>query len=159
QAFYQCGNLKAIVIPRSVTQIDYRAVGFKSPYARYGITKIYGYKKTAAQKWAKKNGIPFVVLEKLGKPGTGSVKNVKGGKIAVTWKKSSNVDGYEIQYADNAAFTGKKTVKVPGVKTTKKDVSVKKGKTYYIRVRGYKKVSGLTYYSAWSGKKKVSVSK
>lgn len=159
QAFHQCRSLKAILIPGSVKKIDYHAVGFKSQYVRYGITKIYGYKKTAAQKWAKKNRIPFVALKKLGKPGKGSVKNVKGGKIAVKWKKSANVEGYEIQYADNAAFTGKKTVKAPGAKTTKKTISLKTGKTYYVRVRGYKKVSGLTYYSAWSGKKQVTVKK
>lgn len=34
-----------------------------------------------------------------------------------------------------------------------------KGKTYYVRVRAYKKVSGKTYYSAWSAAKKRAISK
>ena len=34
-----------------------------------------------------------------------------------------------------------------------------KGKKYYVRVRTYQKVSGKTYYSAWSGSKNVTIKK
>ena len=34
-----------------------------------------------------------------------------------------------------------------------------KGKTYYIRVRTYQKVSGKNYYSTWSGSKNVTIKK
>ena len=37
--------------------------------------------------------------------------------------------------------------------------SLTKGKTYYVRVRTYKTVSGTKYTSAWSASKKVKISK
>ncbi|MCD8013751.1 MAG: CAP domain-containing protein [Lachnospiraceae bacterium] len=90
-----------------------------------------------------------------------SVKNTASRKITVKWKKKSGVTGYQIQYSTSKTFKkGNKTVKVSGAKKTKKVISkLKKGKTYYVRVRTYKKVNGVTYYSAWSTKKKVSIKK
>ena len=40
-----------------------------------------------------------------------------------------------------------------------KNYLLTKGKTYYVRVRSYKTVSGTKYYSAWSSKKSVKISK
>ncbi len=37
--------------------------------------------------------------------------------------------------------------------------SLTKGKTYYVRIRTYKTVSGTKYYSAWSSTKSVKISK
>lgn len=91
-----------------------------------------------------------------------SAKNSKSKKIAVKWKKSSGkVTGYQIQYAMNKAFTkSAKIVKVKGVKKTSKTISkLKKKKTYYVRIRTYKTVSGKTYYSDWSTSKKVKIKK
>ena len=34
---------------------------------------------------------------------------------------------------------------------------LKRGKTYYVRIRAWKKVGGTTYYSAWSGVKSAKV--
>ncbi|MCD8013750.1 MAG: BspA family leucine-rich repeat surface protein [Lachnospiraceae bacterium] len=90
-----------------------------------------------------------------------TVKNNASKKITVKWKKKSGVTGYQIQYSTSKTFKkGNKTVKVSGAKKTRKVISkLKKGKTYYVRIRTYKKINGVTYYSAWSGKKKVSVRK
>ena len=66
-------------------------------------------------------------------------------------KKSTQVTGYEIQYATNKKFTKAKTATVKSYKTTK--VTLKKltaKKTYYVRVRTYKTVNGKKYYSGWS---------
>jgi len=34
---------------------------------------------------------------------------------------------------------------------------LKKGRTYYVRIRAYRKVDGKTYRSAWSAPKKAKV--
>ncbi len=90
-----------------------------------------------------------------------SVKNTSSKKATVKWKKTTKVTGYQIQYSTSKTFkSGNKTVKVSGAKKASKVLSkLKKGKTYYVRVRTYKKINGKTYYSAWSSKKKVKISK
>ena len=61
-------------------------------------------------------------------------------KVKATWKKLTNVSGYQIQYAPNKKFkkAKRKTVKSTSV-TIKK---LKKKKTYFVRVRAYKLVDG-----------------
>lgn len=83
-----------------------------------------------------------------------SVKKSGSKQLAVKWKKVSGMNGYRIQYAQNKKFTGAKTVTVKKDKTVSaKLTKLTKGKTYYVRIQSYKKVSGKTYYSAWSGTK------
>ena len=68
--------------------------------------------------------------------------------MTVSFKKDSSVSGYEIVYATNSKFTkGKKTTKVTATSKTFKKLTSKK--TYYVKVRAYKKVSGKTYYGAY----------
>ena len=85
-----------------------------------------------------------------------SLSNKKGKKLYVKWVKNSKSTGYQIEYV-----TGKTRKKVnASAKSKSKTISkLKKGKTYYVRIRSYKKVSGTTYYGAWSGKKKVTIKK
>ena len=66
-------------------------------------------------------------------------------------KKSSQVTGYQIQYSTSKKFTSAKTKTVSSYKTTKVTLKgLKAKKTYYVRVRTYKKVGGKVYYSGWS---------
>lgn len=87
-----------------------------------------------------------------------SVKNVKGKKAILKWKKLSKVKGYEIQYALNKKFTKKKkTTTAKGAsKTIKK---LKKKKTYFFRIRAYKVSGGSRVYGKWSQVKKVKIKK
>ncbi len=110
---------------------------------------------------ANGNVISTLVVSRgsLAAPTLKRASNAKGKKITAQWNKVSGVSGYQVQYALNADFTGAGSVTVKGagtVKVTLKGLSKKK--TYYVRVRSYK--SGSTrQYSAWSGAKKVTVSK
>lgn len=89
-----------------------------------------------------------------------SVKNTKSKTMSVTWKKNTVGSGYQIEYAMNSKFSGKKAVNISKNKTTSYTVSkLTKKKTYYVRIRTYKKVSGKTYYSGWSSVKKVKITK
>ncbi len=89
-----------------------------------------------------------------------SAKNSKSKKATVKWKKVSDVTGYQIQYSTSKSFKSKKSVTVKGATKVSKTLSkLKKGKTYYIRIRAYKTVSGTKYYSEWSSKKSVKIKK
>lgn len=90
-----------------------------------------------------------------------SAKNAKGKKLVVKWKKNTAGNGYQIQYSTSKKFAkGNKTKTISKNKTTSCTIKkLKKKKTYYVRIRTYKKVSGKTYYSEWSSVKKVKIKK
>ena len=83
------------------------------------------------------------------------LKSSKKKQLTVSWKKDSSAQGYEIVYATNNFFKKAKTTKATGGKKTIKKLTSKK--TYYVKVRAYKKVSGKTYYGAYSTVKKIKV--
>ena len=68
--------------------------------------------------------------------------------------------GYQIKYATNKKFKKAKTI---NLKRTKKSLNSKtwkgkKGKTYYVKVRGYMKTrTGKTIYTKYSAVKKIKV--
>ena len=84
-----------------------------------------------------------------------TVKNNSKQKAKINWKKVSQTSGYEIQYATNKSMKKAKTVTVK--KTSKVLSKLKKNKTYYVRVRAYKTVSGSKFYGSYSGKKSVKI--
>ncbi|MBR1752189.1 MAG: hypothetical protein IJ740_15210 [Ruminococcus sp.] len=82
----------------------------------------------------------------------------KTKQLKVTYKKVSGVTGYQVTYSTSKKFTKAttKTATVKGAAKLSKTVkSLKKGKTYYVKVRSYKTVSGTKYYSTYSAVKKV----
>ena len=94
-----------------------------------------------------------VVLSKL--------SNTAKGVMKVTWKKQSKATGYEIQYSTSSTFAkNNKSVKVKGASTLSTVIKgLTKGKTYYVRIRGYKTAGSRTDYSAWSAKKSLKLKK
>ena len=78
------------------------------------------------------------------------------GYIKVSWTtigEAEAADGYQIYRSTKATSAGKK------IYTTKKatsrsykNSSVKKGTKYYYKVRAFKVVDGVTYYSDWSSR-------
>ncbi|MBR1752033.1 MAG: leucine-rich repeat domain-containing protein [Ruminococcus sp.] len=84
----------------------------------------------------------------------------KTKQLKVTYKKVSGVTGYQVTYSTSKKFTkaATKTAAVKGAAKTSKTIkSLKKGKTYYIKVRSYKTVSGKKYYSSYTKVKKIKV--
>ena len=72
----------------------------------------------------------------------------------ISWNKNTAVTGYQVQYATNTSFSGAKTLTINKNSTLSTSVSsLTKGKTYYVRVRTYKRVYSTTYYSSWSAAK------
>lgn len=79
-------------------------------------------------------------------------------KVKVTWKKSSNITGYQIQYSTNKNFKKAKTINVKSAKTKSTTISkLSSKKKYYVRIRAYKTVSKTKYYSDWSKAASVKV--
>lgn len=88
------------------------------------------------------------------------VKNYKGKKLKAYWKKNTKVTGYQIQYSTSSKFKSAKTVTVKGYKSTSKTITkLTKNKKYYVRVRTYKTVSKVNYYSGWSNVKSITIKK
>ena len=72
-------------------------------------------------------------------------------KIKVSWKKDKNASGYEITYSTKKSFKNKKTVVVKSKKTTSKVIKkLKSKKTYYVKVRSYKKSGKTKVYGSYS---------
>ena len=87
-----------------------------------------------------------------------TVKAKKSRKVVVKIKCSDKVAGYEVQASTSQKFKKKhtKTMKVTKKQATFK--KLKKGKVYYVRVRGYVLDSdGEKVYGDWSKVKKVRV--
>lgn len=80
--------------------------------------------------------------------------------ITVSWKASEKVDGikYQIQKSQKKSI-GYSKVKTTSSLSYKNSSGLVKGKTYYYRVRGYKKIDGKTYYTSWSNVVSRKVSK
>ncbi len=104
---------------------------------------------TLYAKW-KKVSVKQVTISK--------VTNVSGKKMKVTLKKVSGAKGYEIRYATNSKM--KSSRRVTATSTGKTIKNLKKGKTYYVQARAYKKDSrGNKVYGSWSKKKTVAIQK
>lgn len=98
---------------------------------------------------------------KAGKLTIKSVKNVKGRKIKITLKrKVEGAVGYQVQYALNKKFTkAKKSEDVDKWTLAKTITGLKKGKTYFVRVRAYRLAGTKKLYGAWSSTKKIKIKK
>lgn len=95
-------------------------------------------------------------------PGKVNLKKVKAlgrQKVRVTWKWLGSQNGYQLQYARNRSFTKKKKTQNKKFYTSTATLKkLQKGKTYYFRVRAYRKtLYGGKKYGKWSNVKKVKV--
>ena len=91
---------------------------------------------------------------------TAGLKVQKGKKrMTVSWKRDKKATGYQITYAQNKKFKkGKKNITISKNKTVKRAIKkLKARKTYYVKVRAYKKVGKTKIYGDYSKVKKVKV--
>lgn len=96
---------------------------------------------------------------KIGKLSVSKAQSKKAGSMTLSWKKVKNAGGYQIVYGYNTKMTRGKTV-LETKNTGKTIKKLKKGRTYYVKVRGYKKDSaGKKIYGAYSKAYKVKIRK
>lgn len=79
--------------------------------------------------------------------------------FTASWKKNIQATGYQIQYAADSRFIKeRKTVTVGKQSVIRYKISgLKNKKTYYVRIRSYKRVGKKVLYSSWSTVKKIRV--
>ena len=72
-------------------------------------------------------------------------------KVKLSWRLSEKVDGLKYQiYKSQKRNSGYKKCFTTSKQTFTNTSGLKKGKTYYYKVRGYKYLGGKYYYTAWS---------
>ncbi len=148
------GSYSRIATIKSGSTVSYTDTAVKS---KNGTSYTYAVRVYSGSTLSAYTGKATV---RLTAPTLSSVKNSSSKKLTVKWSKVSSVTGYQIEYSTNKNFSNSKTVKVSGASSVSKTItSLTKGKTYYVRVRTYKTVSGTNYYSAWSSTKSVKISK
>lgn len=72
-------------------------------------------------------------------------------KVKLSWRLSEKVDGLKYQiYKSQKRNSGYKKCFTTSKQTFTNTSGLKKGKTYYYKVRGYKYLGGKYYYTVWS---------
>ena len=123
--------------------------------------KKFKNKITSIKKESAKDYTLYAKWEKVtvSKTTITSAKNSKSKTIALKYKKSASAKGYEIVYSTDKNFK-KSVIKKTSTKTSYTIKSLKKGKTYYVKVRAYKLDStGKKIYSGYSKSVKVKITK
>lgn len=113
----------------------------------------YAVKVTFKGKYSGSKTLYFTII-----PAATTISKLTPAKKAFTaqWKKNAAAGGYQIQYGLKSNFKGAKTLTVKNAKTLKaavKKLSAKK--IYYVRIRTYKTISKVNYFSTWSKTYKV----
>lgn len=113
-AFTNCINLKSVVIPATITDISSKSFGYYSYdnklFKKIDGFTIYGYTGTAAETYAKENGVTFIALDEsdsdfeyeLLDDGTAEITGYNGSAIELIIP--SEIDGYAITKIGDGAF-------------------------------------------------------
>lgn len=147
------GDWQKVKKTTSLSWTDKSASSNAVPYSY----KIYAYCVDAANVQMKSGASAGRKIYRLKSPNISSLTPVKYQKVKVKCKKISKARGYQIEYSKKSTFASSKKIKVTAASATLSRLSWKK--KYYVRVRAYMKVGSKTYYSAWSTKKSVKVTK
>ncbi|MDO5337544.1 MAG: fibronectin type III domain-containing protein [Eubacteriales bacterium] len=78
--------------------------------------------------------------------------------IKLGWNKDTQVTGYELQLSTDKNFTQKKVARASMQQTTTTIPNMISGRTYYVRIRGYKMSGETTVYGSWSVVRSIVVS-
>ena len=105
-------------------------------------------KITGAGDYTGTNSASFLIV-----PNKVASPKLSAGKksLILKWKAGKGIDGYEIEYGLKKDFKGAKKITVKKADTVSYEIKkLKAKKTYYVRIRTFKKVKGNTLYSEWS---------
>ncbi|MBR1597899.1 MAG: hypothetical protein IJ661_03175 [Lachnospiraceae bacterium] len=138
--------------------------GAKAKVTKYAVVQAAETKlaelETAAAEEAKEEAANAVMVKTTPAMAAVKAEKTKKGKASVTikWKKVKGANGYKVYRSTkkNKGYKCVKTIKKAATKSWK-DTGVKTGKTYYYKMRAYKKSGKKTIYSKYSSTKKIRV--
>lgn len=82
--------------------------------------------------------------------------SLSGTGITISWSKASGADRYNIYRSESATGSYTYLTSVLG-SLNYTDAAVQTGKTYYYKVRPYKKLDGIVYYGGYSAAQKYEI--
>lgn len=143
---------KKVSKPKNPTKKNYLFAGWYNGKTKYNFNKPVTKNLTLTAKWTK---------VKVGTPKITSLKNKKSKQLTVSIKKVSGAAGYQVTYSTDKKFKkGKNTKTVDSKKNTVTLKKLKKGKTYYVKVKAYKLDSKkLKVLGKFSAVKKIKIKK
>lgn len=141
---------KKVAAPKNPTKKNYLFAGWYNGKTKYNFKNPVTKNLTLTAKWTKVT---------VATPKVPTAKNSKSKQLAVSVKKVTGAAGYQFTYATDKKFkAGKKSVTSTKPSATIK--KLKKGKTYYVKVRAYKYDSKKNkVYGSYSKVKKVTIKK
>lgn len=139
--------------PKNPTRKNYTFAGWYNGNAKYDFNTPVTANLTLKAKWTK------VSVKAPSKAPT--LKNKKSKQLTITIKKVSGADGYQVTYSTDKKFKKKATKTKLITKNTVTISKLKKGKTYYVKVKAYKKDStgAKVYSSKFSKTAKIKIKK
>ena len=102
-----------------------------------------------------------VTAYRVNRPVLSSVTNSAFSVMTVKWTRTARATGYQIKYSTSKTFASDNgTVSAyGGTADARRIADLKRGKTYYVKIRAYKVVGNALYWSEWSPTKTVRISK
>lgn len=164
------GSMKSITATYNksvkLTKVGFTRKGYLfSGWAKTKNGKVV-YKNTASVKnLTATNGKTVTLYAKWTKVSVGQTKSLSlkasgNGKVKASWKSAKGAGAYQIVYSTNSNFKNAKSTTVSSKKLSTTLSNLKAGKTYYVKVRAYKKDSqGNKVYGKYCKVKKITVPK
>lgn len=139
--------------PKNPTRKNYTFAGWYNGNTKYDFNTPVTANLSLKAKWTK------VSVKAPSKAPT--LKNKKSKQLTITIKKVSGAAGYQVTYSTDKKFKKKATKTKLITKNTVTINKLKKGKTYYVKVKAYKKDStgAKVYSSKFSKTAKIKIKK
>ena len=140
---------------KTTTSYTDKAVKSKNGKTYFYTVKAYKGKKLSAY---DKQGMK---IYRLDAPKSCKLISKPASTITVKWKENQKADGFQVQLARSSDLKKQKVSKnmKSASKVSESFTNLKQEKTYYVRVRCYKKLDGVVYYSTWSKVEKIKTLK
>ncbi len=144
---YKSSNTKVATVDSKTGKLTVKSIG--SAYITISSSENGVYNK------ATKKVLITVTPKSVSKV---AAKLSKNKKAKISWRKQTKITGYVVSYSTSKNFKNAKNINVKGANKNSYTLSkLTSKKTYYIRVRAYKKVNGKNIYGSWSSVKKISI--
>lgn len=142
-------------MPANPQKNGYTFAGWYNGNIKYDFNSAVTSNLTLTAKWNKKQ--ERITVKTPSKP---TLKNKKKKQLTITVKKVTGAAGYQVTYSTDKKFKKKVTKNKNITKNTLTLKNLKKGKTYYVKVKAYKKDStGKKVYSKFSKVAKLKIKK